>query len=92
MAHKKAAGKTKNNRDSTSKRLGVKIFGNQKVGVGEIIVRQRGTKFHPGKNVDIGGDDTLFSLKNGVVKFKKVKAKVFTGNIKNRTYVEVLEA
>lgn len=91
MAHKKAAGKTKNNRDSAAQRLGVKIFGNQKVGVGEIIIRQRGTKFHPGKNVAIGADDTLFSLKDGLVHFKKTKTRVFTGNLKKRTYVEVKE-
>jgi len=71
MAHKKGEGKVKNGRESESKRLGVKIYGGQKVIAGNIIVRQRGTKHHPGKNVGIGRDHTLFALKNGVVVFKK---------------------
>ena len=62
MAHKKGASSTSNGRDSEAKRLGVKRFGGQKVNAGEIIVRQRGTKFHPGENVGRGGDDTLFAL------------------------------
>lgn len=72
MAHKKGAGSTRNGRDSQAKRLGVKRFGGQKVNAGEIILRQRGTKFHPGINVGIGGDDTLFALKAGVVKFHRI--------------------
>jgi len=71
MAHKKGEGKVKNGRESESKRLGVKIFGGQKVIAGNIIVRQRGTKHHPGKNVGMGKDHTLFALTNGVVVFKK---------------------
>ena len=71
MAHKKGAGSTKNGRESHSKRLGVKIFGGQAVTSGNIIVRQRGTKHHPGLNVGIGKDHTLFALVDGVVKFKK---------------------
>jgi len=71
MAHKKGEGKVKNGRESESKRLGVKVFGGQKVVAGNIIVRQRGTKHHPGKNVGIGKDHTLFALTNGVVVFKK---------------------
>lgn len=71
MAHKKGEGKVKNGRESESKRLGVKIYGGQKVIAGNIIVRQRGTKHHPGKNVGIGRDHTLFALTNGVVVFKK---------------------
>jgi large subunit ribosomal protein L27 len=71
MAHKKAAGSTKNGRDSNSQRLGIKIFGGELVRAGNIIVRQRGTKFHPGKNVGIGKDDTLFALADGVVSFRK---------------------
>ena len=71
MAHKKGEGKVKNGRESESKRLGIKIFGSQKVIAGNIIVRQRGTKHHPGKNVGIGKDHTLFALTNGVVVFKK---------------------
>jgi large subunit ribosomal protein L27 len=69
MAHKKGAGSTKNGRDSNAQRLGVKRFGGELVNAGEIIVRQRGTKFHPGDNVGRGGDDTLFALKSGRVKF-----------------------
>ena len=71
MAHKKGEGKVKNGRESESKRLGVKIFGGQKVNAGNIIVRQRGTKHHPGKNVGLGKDHTLFALTNGIVVFKK---------------------
>ena len=74
MAHKKGEGKVKNGRESESKRLGIKIFGGQKAIAGNIIVRQRGTKHHPGKNVGIGKDHTLFALTNGVVVFKKGKA------------------
>ena len=69
MAHKKGMGSTKNGRDSESKRLGVKMFGGQKVKAGNILVRQRGTKHHPGQNVGIGKDHTLFALTDGVVEF-----------------------
>jgi large subunit ribosomal protein L27 len=69
MAHKKAGSSSRNGRDSNAQRLGVKRFGGQIVNAGEIIVRQRGTHFHPGINVGIGKDDTLFALKNGAVKF-----------------------
>ena len=69
MAHKKGASSTRNGRDSNSQRLGVKRFGGQKVNAGEIIVRQRGTHFHPGSNVGRGGDDTLFATANGTVKY-----------------------
>jgi large subunit ribosomal protein L27 len=69
MAHKKGAASTKNGRDSNAQRLGVKRFGGQQVGAGEIIVRQRGTHFHPGANVGIGKDDTLFALTAGTVDF-----------------------
>jgi large subunit ribosomal protein L27 len=69
MAHKKSGGSAKNGRDSISKRLGVKMFGGQQINAGSIIVRQRGTKFKPGKNVGIGKDDTLFALTTGVVRF-----------------------
>ena len=71
MAHKKAGGSTKNGRDSESKRLGVKIYGGQSVKAGNIIVRQRGTKFHPGLNVRRANDDSLFSVADGIVKFSK---------------------
>ncbi|MEE9167210.1 MAG: 50S ribosomal protein L27 [Candidatus Neomarinimicrobiota bacterium] len=69
MAHKKGMGSSKNGRDSQSKRLGVKIYDGQTVTAGSIIVRQRGTRIHPGLNVGIGGDDTLFARIDGVVKF-----------------------
>ena len=70
MAHKKGAGSTKNGRDSKSKRLGVKIYGSQIAKAGSIIVRQRGSRFKPGKNVSLGKDYTLFSLTEGTVKFE----------------------
>jgi len=73
MAHKKGVGSSKNGRESESKRLGVKIFGGQHAIAGNILVRQRGTKHHPGKNVGIGKDHTLFALDNGVVEFRKTK-------------------
>jgi large subunit ribosomal protein L27 len=73
MAHKKGEGSVKNGRDSQSKRLGVKIYGGQAVIAGNIIVRQRGTVYHPGKNVGVGKDWTLFALTDGVVEFKKSK-------------------
>jgi len=69
MAHKKGASSSRNGRDSTAKRLGVKRFGGQVLNAGEILVRQRGTKFHPGVNVGRGGDDTLFALAAGAVEF-----------------------
>lgn len=71
MAHKKGQGSVKNGRDSESKRLGVKRADGQFVLAGNILVRQRGTHIHPGKNVGIGGDDTLFALESGIVKFEK---------------------
>jgi large subunit ribosomal protein L27 len=69
MAHKKGASSTRNGRDSNAQRLGVKRFGGQQVNAGEIILRQRGTHFHPGENVGRGGDDTLFALSAGAVQF-----------------------
>ncbi|MFM7359256.1 MAG: 50S ribosomal protein L27 [Sediminibacterium sp.] len=71
MAHKKGEGSVKNGRDSQSKRLGVKIYGGQPALAGNIIVRQRGTVYHPGKNVGVGSDYTLFALTNGLVEYKK---------------------
>ncbi|GGY03606.1 50S ribosomal protein L27 [Litchfieldella qijiaojingensis] len=85
MAHKKAAGSTRNGRDSESKRLGVKLFGGQAVAPGNIIVRQRGTKFHAGAGVGIGKDHTLFALNEGVVKFE-------TKGPKSRKFVSVVSA
>ncbi|CAG0951214.1 MAG: 50S ribosomal protein L27 [Bacteroidetes bacterium] len=84
MAHKKGAGSSKNGRESESKRLGIKIFGGQEVKAGNIIVRQRGTKHHPGENVGLGKDHTLFALSDGKVLFKKKKD--------NRSYVSVVTA
>lgn len=71
MAHKKGVGSSRNGRDSASQRLGVKRFGGQSVRAGNVLVRQRGTKFHPGTNVGKGSDDTLFALSDGVVKFER---------------------
>lgn len=84
MAHKKGAGSSKNGRESHSKRLGIKIFGGQKIIAGNIIVRQRGTKHHPGNNVGMGKDHTLFALSDGVVEFKKGR--------NNRSFVSVVES
>lgn len=81
MAHKKGAGSSRNGRESESKRLGVKIFGGQYAKAGNIIVRQRGTQHHPGKNVGMGKDHTLFALTDGIVEFKKGQ--------KDRSYVSV---
>lgn len=72
MAHKKGVGSSRNGRDSNAQRLGVKRFGGQKVRAGTIIIRQRGTRIHPGQNVGKGGDDTLFALADGVVTFEKL--------------------
>ena len=72
MAHKKGGGSSRNGRDSNSQRLGVKRFSGEKVHAGTILVRQRGTRFHPGLNVGKGGDDTLFATADGVVKFHRV--------------------
>lgn len=71
MAHKKGQGSSRNGRDSNSQRLGIKAYGGQTVTAGSIIVRQRGTKFHPGRNVGIGRDHTLFALTNGIVEFDR---------------------
>jgi large subunit ribosomal protein L27 len=75
MAHKKGVGSSRNGRDSNAQRLGVKKFGGQKVRAGNILVRQRGTKYHPGTNVGIGSDDTLFALQDGVVKFERASGR-----------------
>jgi large subunit ribosomal protein L27 len=81
MAHKKGQGSSKNGRDSNSQRLGVKRFGGQVVKAGTIIVRQRGTKFHPGPGVGIGNDHTLFALVPGAVKFLKGKVSVVAAEV-----------
>ncbi|MBI5732424.1 50S ribosomal protein L27 [Candidatus Jorgensenbacteria bacterium] len=90
MAHTKAKGSTKLGRDSESKRLGVKLFDGERVGVGEVIIRQRGTKFYPGLNVSRGGDDTLYALKGGVVKFLKRTRTHFDGSKKRARIVTVI--
>ena len=77
MAHKKAGGSSRNGRDSAGRRLGVKKFGGEVVISGNIIVRQRGTKFHPGNNVGIGKDHTIFATKDGKVSFKKTRTRTF---------------
>lgn len=82
MAHRKAGGSTALGRDSNPKYLGVKLYAGQKVEKGQIIIRQRGTKFHPGKNVSRGADDTLYSIANGVIEFKNTKKTAFTGKRK----------
>ena len=81
MAHKKAAGSTRNGRESESKRLGVKLYGGQVAKAGNIIVRQRGTKHNPGENVGMGKDHTLFALVDGVIEFRKKKD--------NKSYVSI---
>jgi len=85
VAHKKAGGSTRNGRDSESKRLGVKIYGGQEITAGNIIVRQRGTRFHAGRNVGLGRDHTLFAKKDGFVKFERKGPK-------NRQFVSVVDA
>lgn len=90
MAHTKSGGSTALGRDSQSKRLGVKLFGGEVAKPGAIIVRQRGTKYHPGKNVKRGNDDTLFALTSGVVRFTKKKRQRFDGALKLATFVEVV--
>lgn len=75
MAHTKAQGAVKGNRDSIAKRLGIKLYGGQTAKKGSILVRQRGTKFHPGQNVSMGKDFTIFSLIDGIVKFKRLNSK-----------------
>lgn len=90
MAHTKAIGSTKLGRDSKSKRLGVKVNDGQKVGVGQIIIRQRGTKYLPGANVMRGGDDTLYAATPGTVKFRTKTKTRFDGNKRRATVVAVL--
>ena len=84
MAHKKGAGSSRNGRESESKRLGVKVFGGQFAKAGNIIVRQRGTQHHPGANMGIGKDHTLFALTDGTVEFRKKKD--------NRSFVSIVPA
>lgn len=89
MAHKKAGGSTSLGRDSQSKRLGVKLYEGQFAKAGAIIIRQRGTKFKPGKNVKKANDDTLFAIRPGIVKFSRRKLPRFDGNLKWTRIVSV---
>ncbi len=89
MAHTKAKGSTKLGRDSISKRLGVKAYGGQFVNAGSIIIRQRGTKYKPGKNVALGKDYTIFALKPGKVSFVKKMQRRFTGKLKPKVIVNI---
>lgn len=89
MAKKKAGGSTQLGRDSNPKMLGVKVYGGQWAKPGSIIIRQRGSKYRAGKNVMRGGDDTLFSTVNGIVKFTTKKIRRFTGKLKTATFVHV---
>jgi len=89
MAHKKAGGSSRNGRDSAGKRLGTKLSGGQFAKAGAIIVRQRGTKIHPGTNVQIGKDDTLFAVAQGIVKFTTKKVRKFNNQLKSTKFVNV---
>lgn len=90
MSHKKAGGSTRLGRDSAAQRLGVKLHDGQLVTKGMVIVRQRGTKFHLGKNVKRGGDDTIFAMENGKVKFSQRKRRRFDGSMKMAKFVSVV--
>lgn len=90
MAHTKSAGAAKNARESESKRLGIKKADGEAIAAGQIIVRQRGTKYVPGLNVSRGGDDTLFALKNGKVRYKAVRKVRFDGSRRSATVVNIL--
>lgn len=92
MSHKKAGGSTKNGRDSNAKRLGVKLFGGQKVKAGNIIVRQKGNKFFAGENVGTGKDFTLFALKSGVIKFSEKRLKKYDGRVYRDKLVNIVPA
>ena len=89
MAHKKAAGSTRLGRDTQPKRLGIKVYGDQPVNAGEVIVRQRGLQYHPGLNVKRGADDTLFSVIDGLVHFRTGRVRAFTGKLVDRRFVDV---
>lgn len=89
MSHKKAGGSSKNGRDSVAKRLGVKCFGGELVKAGAVLIRQKGTKWHAGKNVAMGRDFTLFALTDGTVSYTEKRQKKFDGNHKFNTLVHV---
>jgi large subunit ribosomal protein L27 len=92
MSHKKAGGSTKNGRDSRAKRLGVKLYAGQNVKAGNILVRQKGTKYHAGEGVGVGKDYTLFALKNGVVKFSEKRVKKYDNRIFRDKLVHIVPA
>lgn len=92
MSHKKAGGSTRLGRDSQAKRLGVKVHDGQEVKTGMVVVRQRGTKIHAGKNMKRGGDDTLFATADGKVKFSHTKRRRFDGQLKKTTFANVATA
>ena len=89
MAHKKAGGSTQLGRESESKRLGVKVYGGQSVRAGQVIIRQRGTRYRPGAGVRRGGDDTLYAAINGLVQFSRRKLQNFTGRLKRVTVINI---
>ncbi|MBU1126470.1 50S ribosomal protein L27 [Patescibacteria group bacterium] len=91
MAHKKAQGSTRNGRDSNAQRLGLKKSNGEYAKTGQILIRQRGTKYRPGKNVGRGKDDTLYSLTNGTVQFLKKKVMNFHGSLIKKTFVSIVE-
>jgi large subunit ribosomal protein L27 len=91
MSHKNSAGSTSLGRDSESKRLGVKLSDGQKAKIGNIIIRQRGTKYHPGENVKKGKDDTLFAIASGTVKFRTKKLLKFNGKLEKSKIVNVVK-
>lgn len=91
MAHKKAGGSTSLGRDSQSKRLGIKRFEGAYAPKGAILVRQRGTKYHPGVNVHRGNDDTLYALRDGFVHFQRKKIKKFDGHLVDRTFMSIIQ-
>ncbi|MDA3839978.1 MAG: 50S ribosomal protein L27 [Patescibacteria group bacterium] len=90
MAHKLSGGSSRNGRKTAGRRLGVKLFAGETAKSGSIIIRQRGTKFHPGKNVMIGKDHTLFSVVEGVVQFTKKKMRKYNNQLKETTFVNVV--
>ncbi len=90
MAHKKAGGSTSLGRDSQSKRLGTKLYDGQSASAGNILVRQRGTKIRPGRNVKKGGDDSLFAVTSGIIKFSRKKIKKYDGSLKWAKFVNII--
>ncbi|OIP99896.1 50S ribosomal protein L27 [Candidatus Wirthbacteria bacterium CG2_30_54_11] len=89
MAHIKSGGKTRNGRNSPGQRLGIKKYAGETVSAGEIIVRQCGTKYHPGENMKLAKNDSLYAMMEGVVSFKKKQVKNFNGKLKPRTFVSI---